>query len=239
MSLEDEKCPHCGELNPNAQQHIKDMKHYKGEFDRTRWDVYSTVGKYKQMTVRIVLIAVLIVCIGITWLVSTNAYSIRRNMLERESARNVKKYCAQLDQYIEQENFEAIVQFSDEHAINVSIEEYDPYVPVIWTATYYQYICKEIMNLAVDLDDEELEPTLKRLGDDLAYFYSSCDPERYSYYKGADCEQNRKAIHRMKENVLLMMQTYCGLTKEECEGFENLSDAKKTALIEERMVADE
>lgn len=239
MSLEDEKCPHCGQLNSHAQQHIKDMEHYKGEFNRTRWDVYSTVGTYKTTAVRAVIIAVLFIVIVILWIVSSNAYSIYRSIREKDAARNVEKYSAMLDQYIEQENYQAISQFCDEHCINVSLDEYDQYVSVIRVSDAYVLVCRDVMSLMSPSEYRTRERYIDMLGDELEIFYRHCDLENYSYYEGSDSPKNVEAINRMKENVLIMLQTYCGLTEEECEDFESLSRAKRAALIEERMEADE
>lgn len=85
MSLEDERCPHCGQLNPHAQQHIKDMEHYQDEYNRTRRGVYSDLGQYKDTVVRIVIIAVLVIGIVVMWVISQEAYSIHRSVLERKA----------------------------------------------------------------------------------------------------------------------------------------------------------
>lgn len=239
MSLEDEKCPHCGQMNPHAQQHIKDMERYKGEFDRTRGDVYSTVGKYKSTAVRIIIIAVLVICIVILWIVSANGYSIHRSVQEKDAKRNAEKYSAVLDQYIDQEEYLTLSQFCNEHYINVTLEEYDQYVPVIRVSNVYGFVCRDVMNLAAPTEFMEEERYLEMLGDDLDSFYGQCNMENYTYYEDADRQENIEAINRMKENILQMLQTYCGLTEEDCEGFENLSKAKRAALIEERMEADE
>lgn len=239
MSLEDEKCPHCGQINPHAQQHIKDMEHYKGEFDRTRWDVYTTVGMYKENAIRIIIIAALVICIVILWIISANGYSIHRSFQEKNAKRNAEKYSAMLDQYIEQEEYLILSQFCNEHCINVRLDEYDRYVPVIWVSDSYGFVCRDVMNLAAPSEYMSEERYLEMLGDDLDSFYRQCDIEGYTHYEGADRQENVEAINRMKESVLQMLQTYCGLTEEDCEGFENMSKAKRAALIEERMEADE
>ena len=51
MSLEDLHCPHCGQINKHAQQHIRDMQRYQGEFNETKEDVITVTQKYSLVKV--------------------------------------------------------------------------------------------------------------------------------------------------------------------------------------------
>ena len=41
LTLEQAYCPHCGRPNEEAAQHVKDMEHYKSNFEDTKSDVYE------------------------------------------------------------------------------------------------------------------------------------------------------------------------------------------------------
>ena len=98
MSLEDLHCPHCGQLNKHAQQHIKAMKRYQGEFNETKEDVITVTKKYSQITVRCIIIVVLLIAVIVTAVLGSNAYSICRSMNRKAAERN-KEENIKINQY--------------------------------------------------------------------------------------------------------------------------------------------
>ena len=57
LSLEEEYCPHCGQANKHAKQHIKDMRHYQGKFENTEKYVRNKATTYSEVSVRAIIIA--------------------------------------------------------------------------------------------------------------------------------------------------------------------------------------
>ena len=45
LTLEQAYCPHCGRPNEEAAQHVKDMEHYKSNFEDTKSAVYEVAEK--------------------------------------------------------------------------------------------------------------------------------------------------------------------------------------------------
>ena len=80
LSLEDETCPHCGRLNEQALQHVKGMKHYKGEFEHTKKHVYIATNRYTKVVVRVVIIALLFFVIIVLHNLGERCYSIVRSI---------------------------------------------------------------------------------------------------------------------------------------------------------------
>lgn len=239
MSLEDERCPHCGQLNKHAQQHIKDMKHYKGEFEQTREGVYKSTKGYTQVTVRIIIIAVLVIVMVLLGVLRYNAWSFRRMLMTSDAKRNVKEYSATLDRYMEEENFRALMLFEREHNLSYLSEGYEQYQPVLRAVDNYGTVCDYIMRLTTPTEYTDINQQIEYLNESLEYFYSSCNLEKYSHIENVDREENVEALNRMKQNIAMLLQTYCYLTEEDLEGFEELSKAKRGTLIEERMEANE
>lgn len=239
LSLEAEVCPHCGQLNKHAQQHIRDMKRYHGEFENTKKGVYSVTKKYTAVTVRIVIIAVLVVVTAILFFVYSEAYSIRGDIMRGLAGRNAEKYTQILDQYIVEEDFRELSLFCEEKYITYySQEEYEKYAPVIRAAENYVWVCNSMMKLI----DEDMNPEsylVETIGSNLNSFYGSMDFSRYEYYKDADREENVKALEAMEEEIEQMLQTYLGFTEEEISGLRGMSEAKRIVLIEEKLAKDE
>ena len=51
LTLEQAYCPHCGRPNEEAAQHVKDMEHYKSNFEDTKSDVYKVAEKNTEINV--------------------------------------------------------------------------------------------------------------------------------------------------------------------------------------------
>ncbi len=245
LSLEMENCPHCGQTNKYAQQHIKDMRHYHGEFENTKKGVYTATNKYVAVAVRVVVIALLVMLIGGLYLLGDRAYDVNRAIRKSDAKRHVEEYTRILDAYLIQEDFRGFYQFVEEKDINGYYEdgEYDDYTSLGYTVYSYLYVCERIMDLSArepgqDGTDEDMAYDIAGMCDSMDSFYTGA---QYSYtdYDGKPGKQVvRDALDVMKTNILLMLQTYCGMTPEELEDWEDFSTAKRTVLIEEKMYAE-
>ena len=78
ISLEDEFCPSCGAVNRNAQKHIKDMRRYQSTFANVQQDVQEATKRYSEVTVRIIMIAVLLIMAVLFSLVAMNPTRFER-----------------------------------------------------------------------------------------------------------------------------------------------------------------
>ena len=89
LSLEDVVCPHCDTLNEHAVQHIRDMNKYKKDYEGTKQEVYTVTKSYAGISVRIVIIAILVVLIVACSLLSEEFYSMKRKSEQAKSKKNV------------------------------------------------------------------------------------------------------------------------------------------------------
>lgn len=234
LSLEEEVCSHCGQPNPHAQQHIRDMKRYKGEFENTRKGVYAVTGKYAEATVRVIVIAVLVVLITLVLYVYNNAYSLYCDYLRGDAIRNAKEYKEMMDRYIAEEDFRRLSLFCEEHAIGSYMEEYQMYAPVMRTVDYYVWFCDNVMEFVTLPVEEGETPDWDYVAYTLNEFYNAYDWSKYENDDDAGRPENVHALETMEKNMKLMLQTYLGFTKEETAGLRELSEAKRTVLFEEK-----
>ncbi|CVI68583.1 hypothetical protein NDGK_01262 [Clostridiales bacterium CHKCI001] len=239
LSLEDETCPHCGRLNEQARQHVKDMKHYKGEFEHAKKHVYIATNRYTKVVVRVVIIAILFFAIIVLYNLGERSYSIVRSIGQYQSKRHAAEYMKQLDQYIEEEEFFAFTTFCNEHKIDCYEEPYMRYIPVKRTAQNYMNLYENIMQLVCPTEYQEQSSQIEQMTENLDYFYSSMDMEQYEYYEGADSESNQRALETMEHNIILLLQTYFHISEEEAEQLKELSQAKRAVLIEEAIIGEE
>lgn len=235
LTLETLSCPYCGKVNPHAQQHASDMRKYQGAFADTRSDVYSVVRKFSGITARAVIIVILLFAIVAAAVISSEAYSIHRNMEQTNSRKHMTEYMAIMDAYLQEEDYLSFEAFCETHYIDGYDDGYEKYRPVISAASQYSVICYYLMGFATAEDREEQERILGYMSDSVGYFYKYMDIELFKYYEGAVCEENVQILQRMEDNLLAMLQAYCGLSAEDAEGFGELSQAKRMVLIEERL----
>lgn len=240
LSLEDEACPYCGTINKHARQHIRDMKRYQGEFQATRKNVYAVTRKYAGITVRAVVITVLVILTVILGFIASESYSIKRNLRQNRAERNFAEYSAQMEQYLADEDYLAFYAFTEANYIYGYDAPYEKYMPAVRVSNQYIYLYETIMGAYTELqrdyaDQETLERHTQRVAEQLNYFYESLDMENYTYYEGADSQMNRDALAGMERNAMALLQTYCGLSREDVESLPELTDARRMVLLEERM----
>ncbi len=232
LSLEAANCPYCGQVNKHARQHIKDMKRYRREFEKTKKGVYSATQKYSQFTAKIVIAAVMVVVIGILWYLYEQAYSIHWDWKQANAKRNEKEYSELLDQYLEEERFWEFYNFYDEERITYeySSDSYGDYRYLCTVVDYYNHFTEEMMVYASGAED-----SVEYLCSYLNHFYE------YSVYeeeKEDNRQENLDALATMHKDVVQMLCTYCNLTPEEAASLKSMSEAKRTVMIEERMETD-
>ncbi len=242
LRLTDAKCPYCGMENEENRKHAEDMKHFKGQFENTKKNVYQTTRRYTQISVQIVMIAALIVSILMVGVAEHSSYSIRRVLVQWKTENSYEEYSKILDTYLEEEDFIAFQAFCAEKYIGSTDGAYEKYVPLKMAANYYAYCYQNIMQAGFYEGKEygtSLEWYIENLSGQLSGFYSNLDLERYYYYENYDCEQNKKAIEAMRQNMRYLLITYCGLTMEEAIECETLNEGRRTVLLEEALLYEE
>ena len=70
LTLEQAYCPHCGRPNEEAAQHVKDMEHYKSNFEDTKSDVYEVAEKNTEIMSHMIIITVLVILCVVVFVVA-------------------------------------------------------------------------------------------------------------------------------------------------------------------------
>lgn len=239
ITLENAFCPYCGKPNEHAQQHVKDMQMYHGVYEATRSNVQEAAHKYTGSTVRVVIIAVLVILITLLMILAANSYSIKRAWLNSQNDKKSAKIMKQLDTYLEGEDFLAFSKFCEENYIDTYETKFEGYAPAVRASSSYSYVYTSIMEVACPPVYAEMDSQIEYLAENLDYFYKSADMSMYEYYENIDIEKNEKALAAMEDKIELLLRTYCGLTKEEAEGMRSMSKAKRAMTIEEAILNEE
>lgn len=235
LDLDDNFCSHCGKLNEQVRQHVNDMNRYQSEFNETREEVYETTRRYKGTSVRVVVIAILLILNVIAAIVLGQSYSIIRSIRQSESERHYKEYSALLDGYLEAGDYHAFSAFMQEHYIYCYDSKYESYGQIKDVAYQYVTVYEYLMGAVVTENEYFKEMNSKNLSGSLSYYYQTQNPERYSYIEGIDRELYVNAIADMNSRIEQMLVSYCHISPEDAACFVEYSDAKRAILLEEGM----
>ena len=238
ISLEMAFCPYCGKENVHATQHIRDMQEYRQDYEETKTDVQERAHRFTGTTVRVIVIALLGIMIVLLLVLGGNVYSLKRKLVTARTERNAESVMSQMDIYLEEEDFIAFTVFCEENYIDTFETVFEKYMPVERAASYYRYLYSQLMRIVVPPEYLEMEEAVKDLEECLDQFYRALDKSEYEYYENIDWELNEKSLSAMEKKVNLLLETYCGLTREEAEALKTMTSAKRAMMLEEAILND-
>ena len=236
LSLENEKCPHCGHPNPHALQHIEDMRRYEGEFERTKKYVYDKAKLYSQIVVRMIILAALVILSVGLFVLAGNAYSLSRDWKRSQSAKKYNEYSKIMDEYLKEENFRAFVSFCEAHNLETYQSAYAAkYERVILVSRAYVYLIDYLSDYAFPKSYTTTQQA-EWVADEMQFFYRYLDQTPTSYSDKAENDPVVvQALDRMEKNVEQFLNVYCGFTGEEAQSMREMSSARRQLLLEEKL----
>lgn len=239
LTLEDEVCPYCGRENEDAKQHIQAMKQYEQEFHATRRDVYTATKTYSEVVVRLIILAVLVILLVGVAVVNHNIYSIHRGIAVKKAEASFAQYSQIMDDYIEQHDYLGLNDFCEEKYIRPYNDTYGGYSTIIRAADSYRWFCESVMGYVCNSTSVDPERDIQSISDNLDIFYRNCMVKESSYGDRQDKADTPEIIADMKAQASAILQVYCHVTKEEADSMETMTAAKRTVLLEERLMGDE
>jgi len=240
LDLETEVCPYCGTVNRQASKHVADMKKYNRQFTSTKESVYSKARKYSDVSVRAGILAILFVILAILLIVQGNIYRIRHSMQVASNSLHSEEILKQMDQYLEEEDYLGFSQYCEEKGIRFYEDAFEGYNRTHNAASCYGYVYAQLMKICFSKETENRDITrnIAFLGDYLGDFYQCGKREKDYYMSDDDYEQFLTEYGKMKEHITAWMMAYCNMTREEAEGLENMSNARITVFLEDKLDAN-
>lgn len=236
LSIEDEKCPYCGTMNPEAVKHRQDMKRFTGEFLQTRSSVLRTASENAGKSMRIVILCVMAVLVILSFAFLANSWNIASAVTKWQAAANSSKYCAMLDQFEEEGDFLSFAALYDQRSL-YGAEAYEEYRHVYTAASNYSSLYGYITTL---LEEEPWEGAhenaMKYLCEALDYHYEYLEREPYEwlYEAGAYDQRHLDAVNHITVKIEGLLQLTFSMTEEEMDAFREFSSAEKQVFIERR-----
>lgn len=236
LTLEQAYCPHCGRPNEEAQQHVKDMEHYKSNFEDTKSDVYEVAQKNTEIMSHTVIITVLVILCALVFVVTVNSWGIHRGLVQLDSKIQHSKYEKQLEQYLADEDYLGFSAFCNRHYIRAYDDGYEEYRLLVQTSSDYSYAYQLLMRAVTSEYPDQLANEISQLTDSYERIERVLHPtEEYAKKQLQELdEEKQQAIVRMEENLKVLYRTYFGMTEEKAENFGQMSKAQKTVFLEEK-----
>lgn len=235
ISLEASYCPYCGKPNEHAVKHERDMQTYHRVYEDTRSDVQEAAHKYTGTTVRMAVIAFLVIINILLLVLASKGYDIKRAWVQNQMENNAKEVKMQLDQYLEEEDYLSFVSFCDENYIRTYDSEFEDYVVEERAGRNYAYVYYAVMRVANPPSYADQEDQVEMLSETLDSYYRSVDIDEYEYYENFDKRKAQELFERMNKKVEVLLCTYCRLSEEEAKNLQEMSGAKRAVTLEEAL----
>ncbi len=240
LQIEDEKCPFCGNENPFAVKHRQDMQYYHQEFQKTKQETEKKVRHFHSLTVRITVIAVLLLLIsGMACMIDTGAYYVWSGQVEKDIAKNRQDYAQKLGAFEQEGDWLGLYAFYDAKNLGHT-DAFREYMVLYYTIFDYKCILNNITRLRNGRSYYSASEAADQIAQYLDSFYQSVERTTYesAYYEDSYKTEHQEAYARIRQDLEAVLAAYCHLTKEELEALPDYSIAKKGKLIEEGLLRE-
>lgn len=238
LNIEDKFCPYCGEENTFAKEHQESMEHYEAEFEATKEDVINETKRFKNKTIKITTVAILLVVALGMIILAAFSDDIRYNRQEKTARANAAKYTAQLDQYIKDRDYFALSEYMNANHISYN-NEFNEYQPVYQASYYYENFYGDVLNLLTikSGDDKRSYVSESDLIQDAGKYLSKINETRKvdEWYakQGAYSKEKVEYMDDLMNNAILLVEAYFNVPAEEAEKIPELTEARIIVLLED------
>ncbi|MDE6404567.1 MAG: zinc ribbon domain-containing protein [Lachnospiraceae bacterium] len=234
LQIEDETCPFCGNPNPFAVKHQQDMRHFQQEFQKTKQEVEKKTLHFNSFTARIAVIAALLVMVlGMIYVMDRGPYYLWSSRIERDIAKNVQKYGAELSACEEAGAWRRLYALHDVKSLDHT-RDFQEYTVLSFVIFDYKSILNQMTSFREE-NGNDAATASARMASHLDSFYKSTGRSTFgsTYFDNNYTPKHMEAYGRMQEDLEAALSVYCHLTKEEVAALSDYSVVKKAALIEE------
>ena len=236
LQMEDSFCPYCGQPNPFAVRHQKEMQHFKREFQKTRQDVLAQSSRFNRHTVRITILAILIAACAFMAFLCAKADDIRYNRIEKRIEAEAKQHSAAIDALMEERDFAGVYSYMDRNHLSYT-RAFDEYDAVYMVSLYYTRLYENLMMLLLKSVNEDVYRYYKQeeLIEDIAAGIGSIgEAQIENDYHPEQFTEEKKAYMKAAEEVAdRLLIRYMHITEEEAEQLPSLTQARRTVLLED------
>ena len=236
LQIEDSFCPYCGQPNPFAVRHQKEMQHFSREFQKTKQDVLEKSSRFNRRTVRITITAVLIAACAVMAFLCASADDIRYMQIEKRIAAEAQQYKAEINELMEKRDYTGLYNYMEHNQLSYSraLREYDA---VYLTSMQYTRLYENLMILLSKEHNEEVYKYYQKeeLIESIAREIGSISEEmEENDYRPEEFTEEKKAyMEDLRDMTGRLLVRYLHITEDEAEQLPSLTQARRSVLLED------
>lgn len=236
LQIEDRFCPCCGQPNPFAVQHQKEMQRFSREFRQTQQNVLEQSERFNRHTVRITILAVLVAACAVMAFFCLRADDIRYRQEERQLAARADEYRTQIDALMKERRYTDLYNYMDGNRLYYTnaLSEYD----TVYTASmFYQRFYENLMMLKTKAVNDKVytyyteEELLEELSGDLFRIYETMEVNEY--HPEEFTEDKMAYMTDLADTAGQLLVRYAGITEEEAARIPEMTEARLNVMLED------
>jgi len=239
LSIEDEKCPFCGQVNEAVQKHTREMRHFSGQFQEAKSGVLEHTGRLRRYVPLLVLIAVLAVGNILLIVMLEQSYQIENVLEEWRIAREESSYYNRLSDLETEGDYLTLGIIYTENYL-YSNDRLREFAAVAEAGELYGKVQESIGVLAAyqagRAGEEACDSALQSLGYNLKRLYEIFDGSAYRYIEEAMRDTHVNSLKEIREKVEAFLKAVCECTETDLEELEGLESQGISSLIRSKVV---
>ena len=230
IKIEVNFCPYCGGENTEYRLHRKQLFHLKNDYEQIKKRVMEENQRIASSSVKITTIAVLVALNLVLWILGANAWDIMRSYQVAVERKSIEVHREKLQEYEKNNNYGMLAAYYDEHVL-YQIEELEEFRQVYQACSNFAYAYGFLLDLQNPDERYSQEENIRIVCDNLDYMYDAMLLKEYidpKSYEG----QHQVTMENLKKDVSYLLVTYGGITEEEAQRFDKMSDGQRQIALE-------
>ena len=214
-----------------------EMEQYEAEFEETKQEALEKIsvasGGGFPVGIRLAIIGALIAAL-VFMFANFDPYTVHERKEQRAAKKNYDAYVAQMEDYLGNRDYATFSAFCRKHQLDYN-KDYRNYRTIINAAMYYNSIYRALQELAfMTRDRADRGYYVKELSKYVNNFYEGVGDDRY-LDREEDPERVQEVTGEMEADLKVLFERYLGLSKEEADSLRELTQSKRTVLIEQAL----
>lgn len=235
LNIEDNFCQFCGQPNPFAVQHQREMEQFTHDYIETKEEVIKETEGKSRRAGKITVLAVLfaLVCIMLILVIKADDISYWRQ--DKKIADNKAKYEAVVREYMSEEDVLGLAYYAQENRItwNDSFREYDKMFSVASDYRRLYEYCAELRQLDyLEYKNYSKTEIIESISEYLQMMFE--DYKREQYDKDEEFSDGKlEFMDATLAQAKLLVRTVFGISAEEADSLETMTEARINVLLED------
>jgi len=231
IGLTDSKCPYCGREITENVSHRRDLKKYKDKNKKIKSEADNIVSLNLPIVISVVVMIFLIIALIFAAYLEDNAYTLRSEMIRKESEKKYDEYSVIIQEYLDAADYIGFNAFIDNHCIWVHEGPYEDlkYVKAIaGNFTAMASMVEEVVMYGPEAKVYSRDMNIRSCARCIEDFY-----DQYSYLEDEiENDPYKEYIYDIKNQADLILEIYFGLDEAGRAEFFEGTDNARYAYIE-------